>query len=139
MGWGMQETGTFSQVPKETTVEVRSNFWCKFAYEAIPNMPEKVTENMICAEGGSKRDSCQGDSGSPLILKGYNATNDTLVGVVSWGYGCAETVSVLVPGVYARVSQVALSWIKERVVEASYSNATTLGTVKKCSWYNLFC
>ena len=59
MGWGMQETGTFGQVPKETTVEVRSNFWCKLAYEAIPNMPEKVTENMICAEGGSKRDSCQ--------------------------------------------------------------------------------
>jgi secreted trypsin-like serine protease len=50
---------------------------------------------MICAEGGSKRDSCKGDSGVPLITKENSEAKDVLAGVVSWDYGCAEAVSML--------------------------------------------
>lgn len=57
---------------------------------------------MICAAGVNERgnivDSCQGDSGSPLIV----GTGDTrrLIGLVSWGQDCASPH----PGVYTRLS-----------------------------------
>jgi trypsin len=119
IGWGMQETGNTSVVPKEAIVEERSNFWCKVAYAATSDAD--ITENMICAEGGSSFDACQGDSGGPLIVRGEDASNDVLVGVVSWGFGCAEIVSVVYPGVYARVSSVKL-WIEDQIEIKAQNN-----------------
>ncbi|XP_075168800.1 trypsin 5G1-like [Haematobia irritans] len=80
------------QVPKVT------NDVCEQAYSGIG----VITERMLCAgypQGG--KDACQGDSGGPMSIDGV------LVGVVSWGYGCAEPNY---PGVYARVSSI-LPWI----------------------------
>jgi len=48
-----------------------------------------------------------------LIKKGDNFGEDTLVGVVSWGRGCAEED---VPGVYARISYF-YDWIVETACE----------------------
>lgn len=52
---------------------------------------------MICA-GSTVADACQGDSGGPLI----DISNNILVGIVSWGEGCATDGF---PGVYARISK----------------------------------
>jgi secreted trypsin-like serine protease len=62
-----------------------------------------VTTNMICA-GRSGADSCQGDSGGPAST----ASPRVLVGVVSWGEGCAAARKF---GVYTRVSQFT-DWIR---------------------------
>mmetsp|Transcript_45656 Transcript_45656/g.151371 ORF Transcript_45656/g.151371 Transcript_45656/m.151371 type:complete len:387 (+) Transcript_45656:498-1658(+) len=60
---------------------------------------------MVCA-GETGLDSCQGDSGGPLF--GIDSSGKrTLVGIVSWGYGCAANNY---PGVYARV-QAYTDWI----------------------------
>jgi secreted trypsin-like serine protease len=65
-----------------------------------------ILASMFCAgktEGGV--DSCQGDSGGPgsAIINGRT----TLVGVVSWGDGCARRLKY---GVYSRISTAA-EWI----------------------------
>lgn len=87
-------------------VPLVSNQNCNDAYNNV------ITDGMICAgitEGG--KDSCQGDSGGPLVV------NNTLVGVVSWGAGCALAGF---PGVYARVSHY-YDWILSEAPELSQS------------------
>jgi secreted trypsin-like serine protease len=64
-----------------------------------------VTDQQICAgrlDGGGV-DACQGDSGGPLVQ------GDKLVGIVSWGHGCAQAGK---PGVFTRISSYT-TWIAE--------------------------
>lgn len=62
-----------------------------------------LTNNMLCAGYWvSTRDSCQGDSGGPLMV------DNKLVGIVSWGNGCAVDGY---PGVYTKVQNYT-SWIE---------------------------
>ena len=73
---------------------------------------ELLPPESLCATD-FEQDGCQGDSGGCLIKKGFVDSDDVQVGVVSWGYGCAEQ-----PGVYARVSQ-GYDWIREQVCTMS--------------------
>lgn len=99
-GWGTTtEGGSIPDNLQEVTVEVVPNDECKKAYSLL------LTSRMLCAavEKGGK-DACQGDSGGPLV----NLKKE-LVGIVSWGFGCAQQGK---PGVYASVPAV-WSWIEK--------------------------
>lgn len=94
LGWGYtDEDGPSSPVLQEAEVPLRSDSDCSQTY------PQYDPEEMVCAgypDGG--RDACYGDSGGPLIADGG------LIGVVSWGTGCARPG---LPGVYTRISSYA--------------------------------
>ena len=102
-GWGATAEGSSGSIDLlGALVPVVSNTVC--------NEPQSyngdILPSMLCAgkeQGGV--DSCQGDSGGPLsaTIEGKN----TLVGVVSWGEGCARRLKY---GVYSRIST-ATEWI----------------------------
>eukprot|EP00562_Extubocellulus_spinifer_P007104 CAMPEP_0178514438 /NCGR_PEP_ID=MMETSP0696-20121128/24014_1 /TAXON_ID=265572 /ORGANISM="Extubocellulus spinifer, Strain CCMP396" /LENGTH=350 /DNA_ID=CAMNT_0020144515 /DNA_START=484 /DNA_END=1534 /DNA_ORIENTATION=+ len=71
-----------------------------------------ITNEMMCAADVQERqDSCRGDSGGPLFLKGENAGADVQVGVVSWGPGSCASGH---PAVYSRISSVS-DWIEKEI------------------------
>ena len=56
----------------------------------------QITQSMLCA-ADLGQDACQGDSGGPLVTK--KERYSYVIGVVSWGSGCAKKEY---PGVYSR-------------------------------------
>merc|ERR1719276_55588 len=105
-GWGTTSEGGLAlpNILHKVTVPVVTDEDCDNSYSAAGAPP--ITPSMICAglpEGG--KDSCQGDSGGPFI----HAEDKTLIGVVSWGYGCARAGY---PGVYTQVSYF-IDWVME--------------------------
>ncbi|CAH0752052.1 unnamed protein product [Diatraea saccharalis] len=114
-GWGsLTEEGKVSCTLQEVEVPVMSNQECrKTKYTA-----SMISDNMLCAgypQTGAK-DSCQGDSGGPLITERKFDKRYELIGVVSWGNGCARPGY---PGVYTRVTNY-LDWIRENTQDACY-------------------
>lgn len=53
--------------------------------------------------------ACQGDSGGPVVVYDNETKTPTVVGIVSWGRGCALKNY---PGVYSRVLA-AREWIQK--------------------------
>ncbi|XP_069875774.1 serine protease 29-like [Dipodomys merriami] len=114
-GWGY--VSLFSSLPppyrlQEAKLRVVSNAVCEEKFHNATwhrfHGRRFIQEDMLCA-GGFGRGSCFGDSGGPLVCKVSGSW--TLMGVVSWGYGCAL---IDVPGVYARV-QSFVPWVLKQV------------------------
>ena len=72
----------------------------------LANQVNPTTEILAGAIDGGM-DSCQGDSGGPLVVRNVEDTEWLLVGITSWGLGCAQSGK---PGVYTKVSNYT-SWI----------------------------
>ncbi|KAI7839839.1 hypothetical protein COHA_006424 [Chlorella ohadii] len=101
IGWGyVDDQQTDPKVLMEVALPMVAQAQCQTAY------PGQPWQAQFCAGDRFTKDTCQGDSGGPLFLKGANSTADMLVGVTSWGEGCAAGY----PGVYSDVAY-ARKWI----------------------------
>ncbi|PSN50209.1 Plasminogen, partial [Blattella germanica] len=109
-GWGAQrpdEVDSLSQVLQVAAVPLLDLNTCRRA-DVYGGRRQSILDSMLCAgrlEGGV--DACGGDSGGPLACE-ING-KFVLMGVVSWGDGCAQKNR---PGVYTRVSHY-VEWIQE--------------------------
>lgn len=103
-GWGVtRENGSQPAIMRQVDVPLvsRERANVKESYNG------EIDETMIAAgydKGG--KDSCQGDSGGPLVMK--TGDTQTLIGVVSFGDGCARAKKF---GIYSNVSY-GNAWIR---------------------------
>jgi trypsin len=104
IGFGATERGSRSDFLIEAKVNVTNFAKCDANY----NNGLDASFHLCAAAPG--KDSCQGDSGGPVL----DATG-TVVGIVSFGIGCADPQF---PGVYARVSTVD-TFIRQGICEMS--------------------
>jgi len=107
-GWGATSfKGPSKTALQEVQVPVVENKQCADAYR---KQGAEVFSNQLCAgfaQGG--KDACQGDSGGPLMWPSGNTYY--LIGVVSYGFKCAEPGY---PGIYARVTSY-VDWINKNM------------------------
>uniref|UniRef100_A0A8C5L3R9 Serine protease 22 n=1 Tax=Jaculus jaculus TaxID=51337 RepID=A0A8C5L3R9_JACJA len=112
-GWGSVHDGVPLALPQtlqKLKVPIIDSEVCSRLYWRGAGQ-EAITEDMLCAgylEG--ERDACLGDSGGPLMCQVDGAW--LLVGIISWGEGCAERNR---PGVYTSLLA-HRSWV-QRVVQ----------------------
>ncbi|KAE8998502.1 hypothetical protein PR001_g19310 [Phytophthora rubi] len=103
MGWGTSADTdeNFSYELQRVDVPLASDQVCA-AYETVDS-------SMVCAGGVANRDSCEGDSGGPLIVESAEG-DDVLIGIVGWAKDdtCGREGYY---GIYSRVSS-ARAWIE---------------------------
>ncbi|XP_076314697.1 serine protease 27-like [Tachypleus tridentatus] len=108
-GWGKTDSALSNrygtQVLHKVEVPVIQNKDCELWHRSR-GINIRIYSEMMCAgyEQGLK-DACVGDSGGPFVM--YLNNQWTLAGIISAGFGCAESRQ---PGIYHRVSST-VDWI----------------------------
>merc|ERR1712203_1213567 len=106
-GWGKDEVdGQFQFIQRKVAVPLVPSGQCNSDLKrALNNQRQglgsrfQLDSSEICAGGEIGKDACTGDGGSPLVCQAQSG-RWTVVGLVTWGVGCASET----PGVYARIS-----------------------------------
>jgi len=111
LGWGTTVPGSIASLPPVLQkamvfpVSLRS---CQLVMGS-----DRIQPGMICAAGVGV-DTCQGDSGGPMVSRAEGEGGYSLIGITSWGDGCAVDGTF---GVYTRVEYY-MQWV---VAQFGYS------------------
>ena len=111
LGWGYtSEGGPSSSELRRAEVALVADSDCAATFR------EFNPQSMVCAAASDGRtDACYGDSGGPMVADGR------LIGIISWGSGCAREGT---PGVYVRVASYAAA-ISAQLAEPDQSSEGT--------------
>jgi hypothetical protein len=122
MGWGNQTS--YGHLSTGLLQEVRLPIVPLTICRSAGDRYRRIPEASICAgdmdQGGI--DACQGDSGGPLISDDQSG-QPILLGIASWGEGCAQPGK---PGVYTRVAFYT-EWLKSEIARFRESASTENG------------
>lgn len=112
-GWGVTEySGEVSDQLLKAQLNLVDTLVCSIKHNSSLEVPYGITPSMICAgDPSGTSDTCQGDSGGPLQILSSNKCVFLVIGITSFGQGCAM---IDIPGVYTRVSHY-LPWIENTV------------------------
>eukprot|EP01134_Creolimax_fragrantissima_P005725 CFRG5725T1 len=112
LGWGVEGEDE-NDIPND----IRTVSVYVVSDEECMSVHSEASETNICTYAEDK-DACAADSGGPVISKTESdtLTDGVVVGIVSWGRGCAN---VDMPGVNTRVSKY-IEWINSIIPESSY-------------------
>ncbi|CAB4060463.1 unnamed protein product [Lepeophtheirus salmonis] len=121
-GWGKDNVnGNFKVIQNKVDVPLVNNRQCESQLKrALSARSTRIASNFrlhgseICAGGETGKDACEGDGGAPLVCQSVEGLWH-VVGLVTWGVGCANKD---VPGVYAKKSQF----------------QTVVRSLSKCNW-----
>ncbi|XP_066150915.1 ovochymase-like [Euwallacea fornicatus] len=113
-GWGKTETAETSPVKLKVNLSVFDKEVCKEKFKSLLDLD--IHESQICAGGERMKDSCNGDSGGPLMM--YNGSHFLAAGLVSYGVGCGMADW---PGVYSSIPY-HLNWIKLNMLDITIKN-----------------
>ncbi|XP_055525724.1 CLIP domain-containing serine protease B8-like [Wyeomyia smithii] len=116
-GWGKTDffskdlgSISFSPIKLKVVLPFFALEQCKKVYESLN--ASHVRETQLCAGGRRAKDSCAGDSGSPLMHYDRRKAVWVLTGVAS--YGVQDCGRPGVPSVYTNVREY-LTWIKQNI------------------------
>jgi len=115
-GWGLTEALKLSEVLLQVDLNFVEQTKCEFDFRSKGADNFQLTSRQICAQGLPGEDSCNGDSGGPLMQLD-NSRNDrfTLVGITSFG---TKKCDSFVPGVYTNIFQYD-QWIRNFIFDQS--------------------
>lgn len=125
-GFGKQGiNGNYSNVKLKISIKAVNQEYCRSKFSTL-NPPKALIDEQFCVGGQSNKDTCHGDSGSPLIghytislpnqknpkAQAANVEYKYLAGIVS--YGLSKCGTPAWPGIYTRVSSYT-SWIRSKM------------------------
>ena len=110
-GWGRTEYANSSPVKLKVRLPIVSNSQCSNTFRRAG---VSLSNSQLCAGGERNKDSCNGDSGGPLMQVMNPDTNPQwyVEGIVSFGTRCGTENW---PGIYTRVVDY-LDWINNNLV-----------------------
>ncbi|XP_077372408.1 ovochymase-2 isoform X2 [Festucalex cinctus] len=144
-GWGrIKERGRLPSILREVQLELVDPAKCKYVLQTVTKARNAVNTVVCAGQERGGRDTCQGDSGSPLVCQTRSGNGRwEAVGITSWGKGCgrswgtnsARTPSKRgSPGIFTDV-RLLLPWIKYtlRNADEQWRGKTSLGASGLCS------